>query len=340
MVSLRKEKTTKISIVFISLLAMLLLLTACGQTESLSDKNTTYPSNGENSVSDATNNEETANEQVVKDAMGHEVTIPAHPQRIIASYLEDPLVALGVKPVAQWSVGNGQTVQDYLQTELQGIPTINYDLPPEEVMSFSPDLIVIGSESLVQNGLYEKYEKIAPTYVLGDEISNDWRKTLLKLGELLNQSNAAEKMLQDYDQKVKEAKEKLQNAIGEKSVAVLWLTQKQFYMVDETRSSGAVLYGDLGLNPPNLVTELSEEAKATWNPVSLEKLAELNADYIFLVNSDKAQGDITLNDPIWQGIPAVKAGHVYEMSTSSSWLYSGLIANEKIIEDVLKTLVK
>ena len=42
--------------------------------------------------------EELSTERILTDAMGHEVTIPANPERIIASYLEDNLVALGITP--------------------------------------------------------------------------------------------------------------------------------------------------------------------------------------------------------------------------------------------------
>lgn len=44
----------------------------------------------------------------VTDTLGNKVTVPAKPKRIIASYLEDYLVALGEKPVAQWTVGQGK----------------------------------------------------------------------------------------------------------------------------------------------------------------------------------------------------------------------------------------
>jgi iron complex transport system substrate-binding protein len=142
----------------------------------------------------------------------------------------------------------------------------------------------------------------------------------------------------NYDRKAADTKAKLQQKIGKKSAAILWMTQKQFYIVDDKVSSGAVLYGDLGMAPPNLVTGLPQEAKANWNPVTLEKLAELDADYIFLVNSDRGQGADTLKNPIWKSIPAVKAGHVYEMNTKSSWLYSGAVAGSKVINDLENAL--
>ncbi|WP_310550469.1 ABC transporter substrate-binding protein [Paenibacillus glufosinatiresistens] len=276
--------------------------------------------------------------KTVTDAMGHEVKIPANPQKVLASYLEDYLVTLGVTPVAQWSVPNG--VQDYLSDKLSGVPTISYDLPLEAVISFAPDLILIGSESAVQNGLYDQYSKVAPTYVLGDETGKDWRKALTTIGGLLGRSGQAEAAIAEYDRKAADAKAKLAKAVSGQSAAVVWLVQKNFYLVDETQSSGSVLYRDLGLTPPNLVTDIPEANRASWNPVTLEKLAELKADHLFLVNSDKTEGSDVLNSAIWKGIPAVKAGHVYELEASSSWLYNGPTAGSQVIDDVLKFLVK
>ncbi|MGV3488657.1 MAG: iron-hydroxamate ABC transporter substrate-binding protein [Tuberibacillus sp.] len=316
----RLTKRRKSHMFFIGLIIFTIFLAGCGKNEASNDAS----------------NSESAKK--VTDAMGHKVAVPANPKRIIAPYLEDPLIVLGEKPVAQWSVANG--IQDYLQPDLKNVPKIDYNLPPEEVMSYNPDLIIIGSEGMVQKGLYDKYSKIAPTYVLGDKTANDWRKTLLKIGELLNKSDKAEKALGDYDKKAADTKKRIQQAIGNPSVAVLWLTQKQFYIVDQSRSSGAVLYHDLGLTVPSMVQELPSSSNASWNPISLEKLADLDADHIFLVNSDKGQGETVLNNPVWKNLPAVKAGHVYEMSQKSSWLYNGLIANEQIIDDVEKALVK
>lgn len=330
-----KERRNKFGLLLISLLAVAMFLSACGSKGS--DTNNTTSNTEQGAASD----QKTAQpqEKVMTDAMGHQVKIPANPQKVLASYLEDHLTALGVKPVAQWSVANG--IQEYLQSDLKGIPTISYDLPVESVLSLSPDLILIGSETQVQKGLYEQYSKIAPTYVLGDAVNKDWRQALTKIGEILNKSDEAKKVISDYDAKAQEAKAKISGAIGNKTAAILWLTQKNFYLVDQTVSSGAVLYGDLGIQPPNLVTDIPEDKRASWNPVTLEKLADLKADYIFLVNSDKGQGaDDTLNSAIWKGIPAVKAGHVFEISKAKSWLYSGAIAGDQIIDDAVKYLVK
>lgn len=344
MFSYNKKRSASAKLMLIGCMAMTLLLSACGNNNNGNAANSTTEATASPTASPTASAEataapaETPAEKTVKDAMGHEVTVPANPQRVLASYLEDYLVTLGVTPVAQWSVPNG--TQEYLIAELKDVPTISYDLPLEAVTSFTPDFHIVQSESSVQNGLYDQLNKIAPTYVLGDEISKDWRKSLLKIGELLDKSPEAEQAIAAYDQKAADAKAKISGAIGDESVAILWLVSKSFFIVDETRSSGAVLYGDMGLKLPNLVTEIPAASRATWNPITLEKLAELTADHIFLVNSDKTEASDILNGAIWKGIPAVKAGNVHELSAASSWLYSGANANSKTIDDALKYLVK
>lgn len=319
------------------LLGAVIAGSGCSNTTDHGAASSTSPSA---SSSDASSTVKPAAERVLKDALGHEVKIPANPQRIVASYLEDHLVALGVKPVAQWSVGNGKSVQSYLQKELDGIPTIPSDLPFESVMSFAPDLILMDSAELVAGDKYAQYAKIAPTFTVGSGVNNDWRQEFMTVAEVLNKSEEAKKVLENYDLKVKEAKEKLNQAIGTKSVAVLWVTEKTVYVPNEHLSSGDVLYRDLGLTVPEEIKEISETATANWNPITMEKLAQMNIDYLFIVNSKGATKEEILKDPVWTGIPAVKNGRVFEYDRTSSWLYTGAIANRQMIDNVLESILK
>ncbi|OPH00221.1 ABC transporter substrate-binding protein [Chryseobacterium mucoviscidosis] len=321
----------------ITVMVMSIWLAACGSKPA---ENGTAA--GENNTAAETETQtEAPAERTLTDAMGHEVKIPANPERIIASYLEDNLVTLGVKPVAQWSINNGSGLQDYLQGDLNGIPGIASDLPFEAVASFSPDLIIMGSESTVEGEKYEQYNKIAPTYVLGDDINNDWRQALLKIGEILNRSDEAQKALDDYDSKAKEIKEKVTSATGgTETAAALWLFNNKFYVVSNNVSSGEVMYNELGLLEPEVVKEASAKATGNWSEISLEKIAEMDVDYLFLVNSDKGTGAEALKDAVWQSIPAVKNGNVFEFESTSSWLYSGVQANLQIMEDIQNSIVK
>lgn len=270
----------------------------------------------------------------LKDFLGNQVSVPATPKRVIGSYLEDYLVALGVTPVAQWSVNDGKSIQNYLEGSLKNVPTIAHDLPFEAVTSFKPDLLLISSSGTVEGGKYDQYAKIAPTYVVENGETVNWRDQLIEVGNVLNKKADAEKVLKEYDEKTKTAKADIKKATAGESAAVIWVVNNAAFMVSEKTSSGAVLYGELGLKVPNLVKEISEKATANWSAVSLEKLAELDADNIFLVNSDRANGAAMLEDAIWKNIPAVKNGRVYEFGPETSWLYTGPIANGQIIDDV------
>ncbi|SDC43301.1 iron complex transport system substrate-binding protein [Terribacillus halophilus] len=305
--------------------SVVFIITGCGNNDS-SDST-------ENNASNQEGNEP----RTVTDAMGHEVEIPANPEKVLASYLEDNLVALDITPVAQWSVGSPQ---EYLQDSLKDVPTIDSTLPFEAVASFNPDLIIIKSASMVEGDKYEQYNKIAPTYVMGTEENGDWRKELQTMGEIFDKKDEAQKVLDDYDAKAADAKEKIQGAIGDESAAAIWLSGGQLYIVNDNLSSGAVLYGDLGITVPEGVKEISENATANWNPVSLEQLAEMDVDHLFLVNSDEGDGSEILDDPLLANVPAIKNGNVYKYDKDTSWLYTGPIANEQIVDDAVESLVK
>lgn len=309
------------------LMSFAVVVSACG------DKAQNSGSGGDSASKD------TAQERVLTDALGNEVKVPAHPQRIIATYLEDHLLTLGVKPVAQWSI-KGDGVQNYLQDQLAEIPKIPYDLPYESVMSFEPDLIILGGADMAADGKYEQYSKIAPTYVVGKEKSNNWREELKAVGEVLGKTKEAEEAIQAYDQKAAEAREKLKQVIGSRTAASLWVTEKAIFVVSDHLSSGTVLYNDLGLAEPKTVEEISKTGTANWNSISMEEFAQMDADYLFIVNNRGVTKEQLMKDPIWANIPAVKENHVYEFDDQSSWLYAGAIANSKMIDDVLSSVVQ
>ncbi|WP_251038622.1 AraC family transcriptional regulator [Paenibacillus albidus] len=331
----RMSRNSKQHLIALVLLCTLtLLVSACSGSANRAEGSTNSSANTNTAAV-----EQQAKDREVTDGLGHKVTVPANPQRVLATYLEDHLVALGVKPVAQWSVKEGKGVQNYLQQELAGIPTIPSELPYEAVISFEPDLIIIDSAEMVEGDKYEQYNKIAPTYAVGTEKNNDWRQELLTVGEVLNKSEEAQKVLENYEQKASEAKEQLKQAIGTQSAAALWVTAKKVYVVNENLSSGDLLYHDLGLSVPAVVHEAAS-GSANWNAISLEKLAQMDADHLFIVNARGITKEELLKDSLWQGIPAVQKGNVYEYDNQSSWLYTGTIANSQMIDDVLESIIK
>lgn len=296
----------------------------------------TSSSNNNTSTSSASGTKATAH--VMKDGVGHQVKIPAAPLRIWAPGLEDPIVALGDSKdlVGQYSSGN--VVDDYLQKWLKGKPHIDFSgngLDPESILKLNPNLIILYSTYFTQNGKYQQYSKIAPTYVFNQNsgAQGTWRNTLLTLGKMLGKSDKAKQLLKGYDQKVSAAKAKLQKAIGNKTVAIIEPSGKQVFLIGKGNFAGQEVYGDLGLTPPKIATG--------WASISLEDLPKLGADYIFMVtgNDSTAEEKVLTNNPVWKDLPAVKEGHVYNVSYGH-WINLGVIANEDVINDVVNDLTK
>ncbi|MFC7062884.1 iron-hydroxamate ABC transporter substrate-binding protein [Halobacillus seohaensis] len=310
----------------LSILSLLFTLTlfACSNSE-------------EESANSGNTEQENTNEGRTLEHASGEVTIPGNPERILAPYLEDSLVALGVEPVAQWSIG--EDVLDYLQPQLGDVPTISWDLPLEQTLSQEPDLIIFNSPSSLQNGTYEEYEQIAPTYIYKDEVNSSWRERLTRMGEILNKQDVADEVLAEFDEKVEKTKESLEEAIGDESVAFIWTLGEEFYVFESSRYGAEVLYNEVGLTQPEFIQNLEQEEQ--WNPIALEKLGELDADHVFVVGEENETGfEILENSSVWQSTPAAKNDQVYTMNNPSHWTIDGVIAHEMTLDAVTDELTK
>lgn len=327
----------------LSLLLAVLLLAGCSSNSADSDTNNEVAAAAATSSQPA----EPAAEPVpteaaaasypltVTDELGHELTLEAAPERIFAPYLEDSLVVLGVNPVAQWA-NNGQG-QAYLQDQLADVPLLDFNsgLPsPEVVMALQPELIVLHNANYAENGVYEQYSKIAPTYVFR-QAAGDLDRSVTILGELLGKQEAAAKGLEAYHKKVEDAKTTLAPYMKDKKALIIRFNSRGMFLMGGVYG-GFVLAEELGITKSDLVaTENSLE-------LSLELLPQIDADYIFLANDTSNSGETFYKEltdsAIWKSIPAVQAGHVYNVD-DRCWLGGGVVAYSNVIDDVLEIIV-
>ncbi|MFC3797867.1 ABC transporter substrate-binding protein [Cohnella sp. GCM10012308] len=322
---------------FVSLVVLIAVLAACGSTNAGSSASQTASgtsaATAEATASTAASSAEAsiaAEYRLLTDAAGHEVKVPAHPQRIIAPFLEDPLSALGIKPVAQWSAGG--VPQQYLQDRLADVPLLKMDdgLKPEEALSYNPDLIIFLSPVYVPEGSYEQFAQVAPTYVLSDNDS-DWRGNLEKLGKLLNDEDAAAAALKQYDDKLADAKSRLGDLPKDKTAVLMQgVDEKGYKLFGPNFYGGITLYQALGFKQPAVVS-------GNYETYSIEKLAELaDVDYIFVI-SGPGRAAPPVDNPLWKALKAVKAGQVFE-ADSGYWFNLNSIASGLIMDDVLNDL--
>jgi iron complex transport system substrate-binding protein len=99
-----------------------------------------------------------------------------------------------------------------------------------------------------------------------------------------------------------------------------------------------MIYDELVVNVPPLVEELGE-TEASWDPISLEKLSELDADHVIILGNENDEGIETLeNSNVWNNTTAVQDDQVYYIEDESNWTNSGLIAAEQTMDMLIETL--
>lgn len=251
----------------------------------------------------------------------------------LSIHLTNDLLALGITPVG--SVVGGELkdflphVKDQLKDTKQLGPAKDPDM--EALLELSPSVIYLDKEFGGQD--VSKYEKIAPTEVFNlDE--GTWRDHLRSIGKLVNREEKAEQFIADYENQAKEVRTLIKNELGEDSkVMAIRVTAKELRVFTTKRPMGPILFEDLQLKPANGIEEL--DSNQPYEVISQEVLPDFNADAIFVVvnRDDEAQTAYKQlqESPIWQGLKAVKANHVYKVP-DQPWLDYSALGNKMALD--------
>ncbi len=104
---------------------------------------------------------------------------------------------------------------------------------------------------------------------------------------------------------------------------------------------GPILFEDLGLKPAKGFDQLSKDK--AYELISQEVLPDYDADAIFVVvNRDDGAQKLyqqIQSSPIWQGLKAVKANHVYAIPDQPWFDYSAL-GSKMALDDAEKMFAK
>jgi iron complex transport system substrate-binding protein len=283
-------KQSKNKTVIAAVLSMMLLLSAC----STAPVNT----NGTDSVQTQTADvqvQDTGETRVIKTEKG-DIEIPANPQRVISTYGMGDIIALGVTPIATYDA-KGKAYEKVVEE----VPVWGA-FEAEEIMTYNPDLILVISEEQ-----YEEVSKIAPTVLIPfTELSMEERVTFL--GEVLNKKEEAEKVLADFKAKVDKARDSLsESEIIGKTFSIFEASSNGGVWVygDKWGRGGDLIYKHLELKAPEVIQN-EIVGGDQYRDVSLETIADYAGDYIVFSGEI---GELT-DSPVWQAVPAVKAGHV------------------------------
>lgn len=267
-------------------------------------------------ASNGTANEDktTENTVTVTDVRG-DVEIPADPQRIVdLSGNSDILSILGYDVVgtANSDAYDYTKFPSYLEETLKGAEILGYSMQDtmdvEAVMNLNPDLIVI---STVQEKMYDALSEIAPTVMIQLEALN-WKDDVRTLAKVFNKEDVANEWIANYENKAKEAGDKIKAEYGEDTTYLSFLASGGQFFIFDGAGFGDVLYNDMGLAKP---AGMPEQTDISLPVVTYEGLAAIQSDYIFVIAADEDLAQLEANS-IWNNLPAVKNGNVVVLESS------------------------
>jgi iron complex transport system substrate-binding protein len=289
--------------------------------------------------------------RVVKHLMG-ETQVPNHLKRVVTldtSYLANVL-ALGIQPIGStvWLRQAQQTglgpVEPYLKDSAQDITILGYgsnaeQVSLEKILTLKPDLILADQD---HKAIYNQLSQIAPTVLYNDPYANDdvrdgWQSFLRSTADVLGKSQKAEVLLDEYEQRLQEFKQKMGSRLSNIQVSVINPMPDGPRLIYRDTFSGRVIQ-DAGLARP------PEQDKDGYSstPLSLELIPRIGGDVIFIVSfMDRESLDLIeelKNHPLWSQLAAVKQGKVYPVN-AEYWYGSDIVTANLILDDLFKYLL-
>jgi len=264
----------------------------------------------------------------VKDWTGHEVDIPASPQRIIyhGETLGD-LIALGIQAIgtSESFKNNGFLEEDTLAFQDVGMP-----IDPAKAQALKPDLIIFANADENQ---YNALSKIAPTVTFNTFAPLEHR--LHTLGQWLGRKREAEEWLSAYNLKVAAMWNRLRSVVRRGQTASVFVYEhgEHLFIMGASGLSSA-LYHPCGFQAANGIRDIVE-AGIGFAEIPPDRLSEYAGDHVFMLlsgNEHSRRAALAMMDsPLWRSLPAVRSGCVYALE-ADSWNYSDAKFQERLLD--------
>ncbi|MEM8832863.1 MAG: iron-siderophore ABC transporter substrate-binding protein [Cyanobacteria bacterium P01_G01_bin.19] len=292
-----------------------------------------------------------------------ETEVCGQPQRIVVlgPYVLEPLLALGVQPVAygdhvafhqgDYDRPDGQI--PYLgEMIIQPLANVGLAYEPsiEAIVKVKPDLI-IGIEANAKQ--YDILSQIAPTILL----DYDAPETNLKaIAQSVNRSVQAEQVLKETQQQIAAFRQAFAHLVATHSKLLLLFTSSNLQEINLGNSDGlcSSLVKDLGFQLVSL-PELKNPEPNSPNRISIETLPRLNdADLVIVFSVSNGEfknmnnfnqhqlakiKQVWADNAIAQSLDASKAGRVYFIPTYLCAGLPGAIGTEIYLEELEQQLL-
>lgn len=254
--------------------------------------------------------------QVVGMAPKHFVTKRRRELRVVALYYAGILMAMGVKPVGAnltWWGGS-----DFIKDQEAGVVDVGDAPSLETIARLEPDLILMNDNHSQD---YGQLSKIAPSVVIPYDGKRNVYEDIRLVGNLIDNSQAAEQFIARYERKAAASRAKIAAAgiAKDNQTATIIRVEgggSQFSVFgDNYGRSGWAIYRGLGLEAPMKVRQLIESGAQVVQNVPIAMLPEYAeaSDYLFVINEGEGIERIVDRD-IWKRLAPVNNNRVFELN--------------------------
>ncbi|MCQ4085542.1 ABC transporter substrate-binding protein [Saccharibacillus sp. JS10] len=331
---LKKSNT----VLFMFALVLILVLSACGQaTSNDAAPSSTTATTDETAAQPATeDNAATEGEMVTYASDVGDIQVPKNPQRIVdlTAFTTGYFVALDAPVVGALT---GAIHNKYIEKQLAAEGTTDLgELPTAEpILSLKPDLIIAykGTEGL------DQLSAIAPVVQL-EYGKHNYKDLMIEMGKLTNREDAAKAWVEKWEAKIAELKPQMQEIVGDRTVSILNPYDKGLYVFGHNYGRGGeILYGEFGLKAPEKAQAEVIDSGTGFASISLELLPEYAGDIIFTSrwSGDDSDPQKIYGNSIWKNLPAVKAGHVFQLDATSD-TYNDPVSLEGQLDFITESL--
>lgn len=286
-----------------------------------------------------------------------EVEIPVDPQRVVATGYAVPALIeadASLVGITSWSRGVPMMTDEDKATyqELANIGGERADLLNYEAVALAqPDLIVMGVPvpALADVDL-DRLKAIAPVVVLGPTVPSGWRELTRRQADAAGRLDAFETAKAAYEARAAELRVKYGDALKGQQFGHLGAygdVSTGTFQREFGGSWGTNIVQDVGVDYYGEVKVKGGGARDVAETPSMEMIVDSFADADIITYSLAVDGTVSesvqavLDSPLWQQLPAVKAGRVIplrytEAATYASALFA-LNSMDQAMEPLLRT---
>lgn len=293
------------------ILLVSLIAAACGNTTATqTESNNSASVDGSGTSSGTGNAAQDANfPRTIQHDKG-ETVLADKPKKVAITYFPyaDHLFAIGAQDVVAGVVGL-KSLQSFPvygpYTKQDQIADLGDTANMESILALEPDVIIAWEDDVK---IYDQLSKIAPTIVIPQ--SENWQDTIGKVAEVIGEEAKARQYMADYNAKLDALAAKMDETGAKGKTAIFMMTW----------GKGFFYYGGVRMEPYYERLGFAKfDGMEYWAEISLEGVADINPDYIFLGEDFTGAAELTLdelaNHPVWNGLKAVKSDNLHVIDT-------------------------